>query len=217
MKIIYIAGIDGSGKTTLARILETTLQNKDSRARYFYARHFPILVKPLKLLARGMLLGKTSEFGNYEGYIAKKKSQSRKHRWLARAYAFAWLFDYCLITYVRFLPHAITRHTLILDRYFFDVAVNISITLDLSEDEFLRLVDATAKFYPSPDAIFYLDLPAEVAFRRKNDIQSLQYLEERQERYRSLVKRHRWIAIDATAPKEQVQTVVSSHLANGNR
>jgi thymidylate kinase len=217
MKIIYIAGIDGSGKTTLAKNLETRLQKTDSRARYFYARHFPIFMKPLKLLARATLLGKTSEFGNYEGYIAEKKSQGRKHRWLARVYAFAWLFDYCVITYVRLLPHIIARHALILDRYFFDVAINISITLDLSEEEFLRQVEATAKFYPSPDAVFFLDLPAEVAFRRKTDIQSVQYLEERRERYLSLVKKHHWIIVDACASPEQVETVVSSHLANGNR
>jgi thymidylate kinase len=217
MEIIYIAGIDGSGKTTLAKNLETTLQKKDSRARYFYARHFPILMKPLKTLARGMLLARTSEFGNYDGYISKKKSQSRKHRWLARVYAFVWLFDYSLITYLRFLPHVIARRTLILDRYFFDVAINISITLDMSEDEFLRFVDASARFYPSPDAVFFLDLPAEVAFRRKNDIQSVQYLEERRERYLSLAKKHHWITVDACASPEQVETVVSSHLANGNR
>jgi thymidylate kinase len=217
MKIIYIAGIDGSGKTTLAKNLETTLQKKDSRVRYFYARHFPILMKPLKILARGTLLRRTSEFGNYEGYVATKKSQSHKHRWLARVYAFAWLLDYCVITYVRLLPHMIARHTLILDRYFFDVAINISITLDMSEDEFLRLLDATAKLYPSPDAVFFLDLPAEVAFRRKTDIQSVQYLEERRERYLSLVKKHHWIIVDACASPEQVERVVSSHLAHGNR
>lgn len=216
MKIIYLAGIDGSGKTTLAKNLEATFQNTNDSVRYFYARHFPLLMKPLKFVARITFLRKTEEFGDYEGYVVRKKGQSRKHRWLAWAYMCVWLFDYFLITYIRLTKYLVTRRTLILDRYFFDVAINISIALDLSDHEFQRLVEFMAKLYPSPDVVFYLDLPVEVAFRRKNDIQSAQYLEERQERYRSLTKKFHWISVDATATQEQIQKIVLSHLVNGN-
>jgi thymidylate kinase len=217
MKIIYITGIDGSGKTTLAKNLEASLQNTERKARYFYARHFPILMLPLKFLARATFLHGTSQFGNYKVYIEKKKSQARKHRWLARFYAFIWFVDYFLLTYIRLFPHFVTRRSLILDRYFFDTVINMCIMLDLPESKFLRLVNIFAKLFPSPEFVFYLDLPATVAFQRKDDIQSLQYLEERQECYRVLVRVQRWITIDATRTVDQVKAEVLSHLANASR
>jgi thymidylate kinase len=210
--MVYIAGIDGSGKTTLAENLEEYLKKTGKPVRYFYARHFPILMAPVKVLARGRFLSGKQEFGDYGRYVEGKREASRRYPWLARLYALLWILDYSLITYARLVPHMLSQRMLIVDRYFYDVAINISITLGLSSEGLMRLVRTLERFYPLPDSVFFLDIPAEDAFRRKTDIQSVQYLEERRERYQSLSMKFRWVKIDATASREELQMFVIFHL-----
>jgi thymidylate kinase len=208
MKIIYIAGIDGSGKTTLAKNLEAVLRGADGRVHYFYARHFAVFLLPFRVLARMIALRGTNEFGDYKTYIARKQERSKKHKLLSRIYAMIWFFDYWLVTQIRCLRHRLTAGTLIIDRYFYDVVMTISIMLDLSFEEFHKLVRFSNHLFSKPSIAFLLDLPEEIAFARKDDIQSTQYLKETRQLYLSLGQANRWIKIDATQDAENVQRAV---------
>jgi thymidylate kinase len=211
MKIIYIAGIDGSGKTTLAKNLEAALQGADGQVRYFYARHFAVLLFPFRILARMIALRGMNEFGDYRKYIAKKKERSKKHKLLSRVYAMIWFFDYWLVTQIRCVRHRFTGGTLIADRYFYDVAMTISISIDLTLEQFYRLVKFSSRFFVEPSISFFLDLPEPTAYSRKNDIQSIQYLTERRLRYLGLSGIYGWHKVDATmSPADVLNNVLDT-------
>lgn len=215
MILIYLVGIDGSGKTTLAKKLESLL-SQDKKARYFYARHFPVLLAPFKFLASKILLKETDEFKDYEKYIEKKQERSRKLRFFAWIYAFIWMLDYFVVTYLRFLKYLLPKQSVIIDRYYYDVAVNISITLGLSLKQLDKLVGFWSVLFPKPSITFFLDLPEDIAFKRKDDIQSISFLAERRKRYQHLSNNLDWIKIDAAGTAEESQNQITSYLhANG--
>ena len=72
--LICITGIDGSGKTTLAKNLTKYLiKNKpDIRIKYVYGRYMLFLLKPIYLLSNKILLRKQDINRNYNKYTKRK-------------------------------------------------------------------------------------------------------------------------------------------------
>ena len=211
MKLIYILGIDGSGKTTLAKNLVRRLNSKDYSFHYCYAQHIPFLLKPFKLFAKKSLLKSTDEFNNYSHYMNKKTCYSKKLRRLSYVYGCIWLLDYFLLTSIKIFYHRILCHNLVVDRYFLDIVVNISETLVLNDSQMMKFAKLVAKLFPMPSKFYYVDIPEEVAFVRKNDIQSVQYLTERKTRYQKLSEIFNFKYFDGTMrPDDLVKSVLAS-------
>ncbi|HUU41342.1 MAG TPA: hypothetical protein VMW42_10390, partial [Desulfatiglandales bacterium] len=56
------------------------------------------------------------------------------------------------------------------------------------------------------DLVFLIDLPEEIAFTRKNDIQSVEYLRERRHIYIEMADRYGFIKLDGQAKPETILT-----------
>lgn len=209
MRIVYIAGVDGSGKTTLAKNLQGVLETKGIRTKYFYARHYAFFLLPFRILARLLGLRGTDEYKDYKTYINKKQAGSRKYKTMSRLYGLLWFIDYFLVTRLRMFWYSLSNYLLIVDRYFYDVLIVISITLDLSDDDFAKLIRVASRCFPEPTQTFFLDLPEEIAFERKSDIQSVDYLVERSRKFKWLGEKLNWITLDAT---QRPETLVESVL-----
>ena len=121
MQLIYILGIDGSGKTTLAKNLVEKIKIEDPSFHYCYAQYMPFLLKPLKIIAKKSIMKSTSEFANYSHYINKKRAYSKNLKILAYIYGIIWLLDYFFRTSIKFCYHQLCCHNLIVDRYFLDI------------------------------------------------------------------------------------------------
>ena len=61
--------------------------------------------------------------------------------------------------------------------------------------------------FPNPDLVFLLDLPADVAFQRKEDM-PLSYLEDRRAFYLSLERLRGVEILDGTASIEDLQEII---------
>ncbi|OGC46087.1 hypothetical protein A2V49_04535 [candidate division WWE3 bacterium RBG_19FT_COMBO_34_6] len=195
-KIIYIIGTDGSGKTTLSNNLISHYKIKGVNATYFYARHFPFLLKPFKMLGRRTALNKTDEFKNYDGYKDKKNTFFTNHRIIAIIYGFIWAVDYLLITLLRLFPKLIRNNLIIMDRFFLDTTVNISESINLNDDQMLKLARFLGLFFPESKLNIFIKVSPQVAFSRKTDIQSIRYLEERNRRYKVFSEKYNFIEIN---------------------
>jgi len=203
-KLINIIGIDGAGKTTLAQSLARAMRRTDPKVHYRYCQYFARILYPVKLLARLSVMRKTDEFKNYAAYNDKKKTTSSRFPLLAGIYAFIWLFDYLLqITFKITIPVLLGRR-LVIDRYIFDIAVNLSLTTNRKVDFAEKLINWFSRFSVRPDLVIYIDLPEEIAFKRKEDIQHIEYLRERRERYLWLAEKFGFEIIDGTGKPERV-------------
>lgn len=188
--LICIVGIDGSGKTTQARKLLDHYKAMGVKAAYAHCYHRPILLKPFKMLAKATVMRNTNEFSEYKNYRVKKTSVSRRYHLLAGIYTFIWFLDYWIQTFIQIKFKGATSSVIIIDRYIYDTALNISLSLNKPVDHAFRLIDFFLRFNKKPDHLFVIDLPEETAFNRKNDIQSVAYLKERREHYLCIAKRY---------------------------
>jgi len=151
-------------------------------------------------------LRKIDEFADYDTYIKKKTGFSRKHRVLGTVYALLWQFDYSVQTFFK-VNRIVGRHqVIIIDRYIYDIMVNVSITAGWPVETLPHYLSIMFKIHPKPGIVIYLDLPEEIAFSRKNDIQSIQYLKERRQRYLWLAEHFSFEIIDAT---KSIETILS--------
>jgi len=203
-RIINIIGVDGAGKTTLARNLAGELRRTNKHVRYRYCQYFAKLLYPVKLLAKFSVMRRTDEFRNYAAYNTTKKATSRRYPRLAGLYTFVWLFDYLLQVIFKITIPTLLGRRLIIDRYIFDIAVNLSLTTGREVEFAAGLVRHFFRFAVQPDRVIFIDLPEDIAFQRKGDIPDIEYLRERRERYLWLAKEYGFDIIDGARPPEQV-------------
>ncbi len=193
---INIVGIDGSGKTTLCKYLVDELNKNELQFKYVHSYHEPFLLKPFKTVAKLIFMRGTDEFKEYTRYRKRKAEASGKHKVLSRLYIMIWVLDYMLQLFFHIgLPKLLGKH-LIVDRYVFDVVLNASLTADFSLSTSYKIIDMLLKILPKPDVVFIIDLPEEVAFSRKDDIQSVDYLRERRHLYLKMADRYRFLKLD---------------------
>jgi thymidylate kinase len=182
-RIVHIMGIDGSGKTTIGQAVAAQFAREGKRTNYLYAQHTPALLRPLKWLARAAIFRAHQPSADYAGYRNRKSSFVKRHPFLSRVYAAIWVADYVVATWWRLAAARANGGTLVVDRYYPDVAVNVSEMLEYSVARMLSLVRLMGRLLPYSQMTVWLDLPETVAFARKSDIPSLQYLIERRSRY----------------------------------
>jgi len=72
---------------------------------------------------------------------------------------------------------------IICDRYVYDTLVDLACDLEYSDEKIRYRLNQLLKLLPSPDILFFIDVPEEVSLKRKNDIPSLEFLRNKKEKY----------------------------------
>jgi dTMP kinase len=160
--------------------LVENLTDQGFNSLYVYARYRPILLRPLITLSGLSLLRNEDFFTDYQRYSQSKKQYSQNHRFLAKLYRTALLFDYSLQILIKVGIPMVRGRTVVCDRYIYDtIATDLAVDFNLSEDEIISYVKNLPGIFPKPDLAFFVDLPEEEAIRRKSDVPSIQYLSDR--------------------------------------
>lgn len=186
MKLICITGIDGAGKTTLARNIVARLQLQGKRSKYLYGRTYPILSRFLMTLGRSVFLRRDDIWKEYQAYSTHKK-RLMTNPLFSNIYTLAVLVDYYLQIWIKLLVKSFGNEVLVLDRYIYDTVINdLAVHLCYSKEQTVRATQRGLRFLPRPILLALIDIPEEVAFRRKSDIPHIEYLRERRVLYLSL-------------------------------
>jgi thymidylate kinase len=209
-KIICFIGIDGSGKTTLAKFLVTELQKRGKRISYIYGRYEPRLIRFIMSFAKMIFFRKKDMFDDYTDYSKTKKNAIKNHLWLAAIYQRALLLEYYIqFTYRIGIPLYISKKNVVFDRYIFDTIVtDLAIDFNYSADDIDRILTSIFHVFPLPDVLFMIDVPVETAFKRKNDVPSIDYLLERRLIYQNIGSKYNAIIIDGTKSLEEIKNQV---------
>ena len=210
MKLICLTGIDGAGKTTLAKNLVKALRDQGRSAVYIYGRTFPVVSRLLMTLGRATLLRGHDPWNHYEDYHSNKKRVMRAP-WLKWVYTGAIWIDYYLQIWFKLLPWRFSNRTVVLDRYVYDTVINdLSVHLSYSVAQTDRAINRGLRWLPRPDVTFLIDLPPEVAFARKTDVPHIAYLTERSECYLRLASRPEVVRINGEeTPDALLQAILS--------
>lgn len=93
----------------------------------------------------------------------------------------------------------------ILDRYFYDSLIDIDSGFGSGGSELRRLLGSPlVRVFPRPDRVVLLEIPPAEAMRRKDDIPSVEYLEERHGLYRAVAESTGALVVDAAKPIDEV-------------
>lgn len=205
--LVCFVGIDGSGKSTLARALATIMEQRGMKCSYVWGGFndsFTIF-RPVVAAAKVSIFRKDRFKGK-----SKTKGMVVKSSALSTIYQYLMLTDYIFQSSVRVrLPLALGRNV-ICDRYIYDLIVAVGVLLDYSVDRTMALLDRCLALLPKPDRVFLVDLPEELAFQRKDDVVSLDFLAVRRDIYLQIARQHRMTILDGSSdPGELAQLAAS--------
>ena len=204
---ICFTGIDGSGKTTLSSSLLGLIRGKNVKCKYVWSRYEPILAKPLFSLARMFLLRKKGTRGNYDVYRGARRSLF-ENKPLSSLYMMFTVPDYILQNLVKVRVALWRGDCVLADRYVYDFVVDLAIDLERGSEYVTRRTDFFFRFLPRPAITFLMDVPEEVAMKRKLDVPDVEYLARRRSLYASLASRKDVVTVDGRKPQSELKQIV---------
>ncbi len=205
-------GIDGSGKSTLARNLVARLEASGVKSQYVYSRFRPQLIKPLAIAGHALFLRNKNIYKDYSGYSDTRRALFR-NRFLSFVYERILLLDYCLQVIVKVKFPLVMGRNIVCDRYVYDTVIT-----DLAPDMGYSLgkIDQELKrcflILPKPDIVFLIDTPEEIAFRRKKDVPSIDYLKDRRKLYLEVGREHNMVILDGSKDLESLMQEIWSKI-----
>ncbi|MCD6100314.1 MAG: thymidylate kinase [Candidatus Marinimicrobia bacterium] len=198
-KFICFIGIDGSGKTTLAKSVVRALSEEDSFV-YVHSLIEARLLKPFMKLGRWVFAKGKSKEKNYREFSKEKRSRFSKHRILFPFYKFFLFLDYTPQVFRKVTLPILRGKKLVSDRYVYDTLINMGLNMNYDASRIAKSINAFFRFFPRPDITFLIDVPEEVAFSRKDDIPDIEYLRERRHIYLALAEIFHMHILDGTKP-----------------
>ncbi len=203
---VAIIGIDGSGKTTLCKNLLSDYEFQEKfNFRYRYVRYIPLILKPALRIIQFYIesLSTNSHYGGVQK--EKKRKMIIDHPFLLYIYYNLMLVDYYFQILVKVSIPLFLGKNIICDRYVYDTIItDIAAERETTLDEILMNYSWLIKKSPKPDIVFMIDIKEDIAYKRKDDIESIRYLVERRDLYLQLAKRKRFNILEGKIDKESI-------------
>ena len=208
-RLICLIGIDGAGKTTLVNGTVERLKRQGVRAAGVYGKTLPVLSRLLMAVGRAAFLRKQDIWQDYPNY-ARHKKRVMNNRLLTRIYEVSVWLDYLPQAYFKIVLPLLFGVTIMCDRYLFDVVIgDLAVHSSYDARQIRRSLNAGFRVLPEPDLVFLIDLPEEVAIRRKDDVPHIEYLSERRRLYLRLAETYPIVKLDGEeTPEELMRQIV---------
>lgn len=187
-KVIYIYGLDGSGKTTICRELEEIFRKKGVQTVYRWMRFNHYASRAINAIGRltGLAYHKTYSDGTRIGYHCYYKSS-----FLSTAYCLTTILDTFFSTILKiWIPLLFNRKIIILDRFICDTIIDLSI--DTKNPNLMNQWKARVlkKFLPHKTISIYLDVDKTAIVSRRPDMQWDENFDTRLKLYKKMYERY---------------------------
>lgn len=213
LKLICFTGMDGSGKTTLAKYLVEVMSQEGSQYKYVYGRLEPFILKTFIMMGRKIFLKGKDMFEDYREYSNTKRDAIKQHPFLFAFYKYLLLFDYSLQLLFRVRLPLMLGKNIICDRYVYDTVItDLSVDMNLSSSEIRKLIRRFFYLAPKPDLAFLIDLSEEIAFQRKNDTPSIEYLKERRMIYLDVEREEGMVVLDGSRSLDELKGIIQGEV-----
>lgn len=211
--LVCFIGIDGSGKTTLCKMLVNELRSRGIHSRYVYGRFLPKMMAPVFKIISTLVFDEERSQNHRDMRLTNKRHLLRNPI-ISKIFIFGVLFDQILQMLIKvYLPSVFRQEVIVCDRYFHDtVLIDIAIPCDFGYDSIIQFVRRYLPLFPRINMVFMVVVPPEIAFQRKKDILSLTALERLSDTYLYTARYFGATAIDGTRNLSELKSVVLSKL-----
>lgn len=203
-------GIDGSGKSSLAKDLQHALKEQNQRSTIVWACLRPVLLRPFILLAKHFLVKGHDKFENYDKHIEVKRDGMKRLSWTHGIYFAVMILDYYPQVFYKVICQRLLGKHVICDRYYHDLMLDYCAHINADSSRVLKLVRFSERLFPKPDFLYFVSIPCEIALQRKSDIPAISYLEERSRHYGEIASEFNSHILDGTKPLiENTRTIMT--------
>lgn len=188
--LICFTGVDGSGKTTHAKSLLEYLETKGYACKYVWGASRPIVSYIFLAFARLLGYWKETKKNVYTDpleYAPRELAEKLGSLW-----RFSVFVDFQIKTLVKTRPYLALGKIVVLDRYFYDLLMDLRVS-KISSEEFVRRISETL---PRPQITFLLDAPPSLTAQRRGF--SLQDLQVKRETFLELGQRFQFHIVDSS-------------------
>lgn len=209
-------GIDGSGKTTIAKEIDQRFKKNNINSIYAYGRVIPIISRLFMWLGRVLILKKEKNaiFKDYDNYSHEKKKVF-SNKIIAKLFELMILGDHIIQINLKIRILLLLGKSVICDRYIHDTVItDISANLMYNSTQSNLLIKRILFMVPKPDLVFYIDIPEEIAYNRKDDVPHIQYLKERKKLYDDLEKSFEIYKIDGKKTIAEITDIAYEIIKN---
>lgn len=206
---ICFIGIDGSGKTLQAKRLESNLREQGIDCTYRWFRYSTRVLKPLMRLIKCVTRKSKGDSGKRE--FASSKKRMMKNPLLSWIWRNLSAIEYLVQATIVIRPLFRKSRVVVCDRYMYDMVTDLAINLGRTGDDVVDLLRHPAlKLLPVPDKVFFLDVPPDIAYSRKQDpdVISEDYLITRADIYSHISDKLGFVRIDGTKSIEEIAEIV---------
>jgi len=196
---IIFSGLDGSGKTTQAKLLKNFFQKSKKSCNYSWMRCPNRFSIPLIIIFRLLRISysKKTKSGKSIGV-----TDLQKHKTFQKIWKKILFFDLKFVNWYKIKPLINTCKIPILDRYIIDIIVDLAIdtndesVIDELGEQFLSLI-------PKHSKLFFLDIEPKLSYERNLE-ESLILLERRKKLYYEIFKYVNIIMIDGNKSIKEI-------------
>lgn len=207
-RIIYITGVDGSGKTFLTEKLIVELRQRGISVDHLWLRFTNITSKPLLAICR--LLGLSY-------YVEVDRIRIGYHDF-HRSALISWMFilfqlaDTWLVTLFKVRPKLRNSHVLVCDRGAYDTLIDVMVdtqVTSLSRHKFGKLFVA---LLPASHKVLLISRNPEAIFKSRPDVQVDKNFALRCELYKDCAAQFKWSVVDNNGTPEQTMCMLMQEL-----
>jgi thymidylate kinase len=202
---ICFTGIDGSGKSTMSAKLVDVMNSKGHNFIYVYNRYKPFLLRPFLYIGKNLFLKDKDFFEDYVDYSNTKKEATKNHSLLSSIYQYSVVVDYFIQSLYKIRIPLLLGENIICDRYIYDTVVtDLAVDFNYSKSKIDKVSRLMQLFFPIPYVTFFIDAPEEIAYSRKDDIPSIDYLKDRRKNFMHIAHTFNMIKLDGTKKIDEI-------------
>lgn len=208
-KIIFITGIDGSGKSFFTGKLVSELKKGQIPVIHVWSRFNNITSKPLLGFCR--LIG-LNYYKKHNG-ITIGYHDFEKSKLISWLFVFFQLIDIWLVTLFKIRPKSKGNRVLVCDRGACDTLIDIMVDTKNTDLYKSSLGKAFLKFLPVPHKVLYIVREPEKIIKNRPDVKLDKNFRMRYELYQECSNEFNWTAIQNNGTPEETLKKILSQLS----
>ncbi len=198
-RVIFVTGVDGSGKTHFAKKICSELQSFGLKVSSLWLRFMNLTSKPLLGICR--LTGLNyyiKDKGVVIGYHDFEKSKL-----VSYLFIILQLIDVWIVTIFRIWPRLLRGDTLVCDRGAYDTLIDVMVDTKMTSLGQTIIGRAFVMLLPSDHVVYLILRSPENIFSSRPDVRVDRNFDLRYELYMKSAKTFKWIIINNDGPASE--------------